>query len=251
MCLRTLTISILCVYGQAAYSDNSLENISLGVAVCEGWERTQKYYQDNPENIFAQDAYATCLFIKGKLQDNQAEVNEAIAMLYHLADHSGHIMSNNFIATYLATDGDMTSYGAGVDNLDASIRYYQNVLSLIASTHGHYATRNDDYYLIEWNTQMELQSYIMIPYLYLQKYCWGVEVIPNLKTLDSPCYTGDRNIEVVPQYANSISDSLTRMKEAAQNCLSLPLKEHFKPPAYESVQEACQNYKRHAENLLN
>ena len=69
------------------------------------------------------------------------------------------------------------------------------------------------------------------------------------KLLASPSYTGDRDLETYPEYADLTLDSLSQMKKSAQTCLSLSYKPHFKRPAYNLVKELCQNYKEQAERL--
>ena len=69
------------------------------------------------------------------------------------------------------------------------------------------------------------------------------------KLLASPSYTGDRDLETYPEYADLTLYSLSQMKESAQTCLSLSCKPHFKRPAYNLVRELCQNYKEQAEKL--
>ena len=248
MLLRVAIISILCLYGWTAYA---WENDYWGTMSCGDWEWVKQDYQENPEVHEAQYTYATCLFLKGKLTNNSSEVDQALRMLYHLAEDFGHITSSNFMAKYLKTDGTMNNYGfdAGIDNIDRSIYYYQRVLYLIALTNGYYATFGDEYRFAELSKQMELQSYMMVPYIYLQKYFWGGIGDYNFNLLASISYEGDRDLETYPEYADLTLDSLSQMKESAQTCLSLSYKPHFKRPAYNLVRELCQNYKQLAERL--
>ena len=251
MLLRVAIISILSLYGWTAYSYQGWENDYWGTISCGDWEWVKQDYKDYPENHGAQYTYATCLFIKGKLTNNSSEVDLALRMLYHLAEDFGDITASNFMAGYLKTDGTMKNFGfdAGIDNIDRSIYYYQRVLYLIALTNGHYATPGDEYRSMELNEQMELQSYMTIPYIYLQKYFLGVIGDDSQKLLASPSYEGDRDLDTYPEYADLTLDSLSQMKESAQTCLSLPYKAHFKRPAYNIVRELCQNYKQLAESL--
>ena len=172
MLLRVAIISILCLYGWTAYA---WENDYWGTMSCGDWEAVKQDYKDYPERHRAQYMYATCLFLKGKLTNNSSEVDQALRMLYHLAEDFGDITASNFMAGYLKTDGTMKNFGfdAGIDNIDRSIYYYQRVLYLIALTNGHYATPGDGYRFVESSDQLELQSYMMVPYIYLQKYFWG------------------------------------------------------------------------------
>ena len=248
MLLRVAIISILCLYGWTAYA---WENDYWGTMSCGDWEWVKQDYQENPEVHEAQYTYATCLFLKGKLTNNSSEVDQALRMLYHLAEDFGHITSSNFMAEYLKTDGTMKNFGfdAGIDNIDRSIYYYQRVLYLIALTNGYYATPGDEYRFVESSDQLELQSYMMVPYIYLQKYFWGVIGDDNFNLLASVSYEGDRNLETYPEYADLTLNSLSQMKESAQTCLSLSYKPHFKRPAYNLVRKLCQNYKEQAEKL--
>ena len=250
MFLRVVIASILGLYGWTAYSFEGWDQVHFGSVKCGGWEWAKQNYEENPEDLFAQDLYATCLFIKGKHTNNPAEVDTALYMLYTLADNYRHITSNNFLGMYLSTGGDLTSYGKGVDNLDRSIDYYQTVLAEIALRGGHYAKRGDDYELIEYSLQMELQSHMTVPYLYLVKYDWGARSDTISQMLQSPNYTGNRDFKIYPEYAQYTEHSLTQMQETAQSCLSVPLKEYFKPQAYHLVRELCQSYKQQAEILL-
>ena len=248
MLLRVAIISILCLYGWTAYA---WENDYWGTMSCGDWEWVKQDYQENPEDHYSQYTYATCLFIKGKLTNNSSEVDQALRMLYHLAEDFGHITSSNFMAEYLKTDGTMNDYSfdTGIDNIDRSIYYYQRVLYLIALTNGYYATPGDEYEVIERMDQLELQSYMMVPNIYLHKYFWGVIGDDNFNLLASVSYEGDRDLETYPEYADLTLDSLSQMKESAQTCLSLSYKPHFKRPAYNLVRKLCQNYKEQAERL--
>ena len=252
MFLRAAIISILCFYGGTAYSNESWDKTHWGSIGCGGWEWIKQNYKDHPNDFGAQYAYAGCLFIKGKHQGNPGEVDTALYMLYTLADDYKHITSSNFLGEYLKTDGTMNNFGfdAGINNLDRSIDYYQQVLAEIDLRNGFYASFDDyEYRTVELSKQMELQSHKMVPLIYLQKYFWGWTGSDNQKLLESPSYEGDRNLETYPEYAPYTEHSLMQMKETAQACLSVPLKEYFKPQAYHLVRELCRNYKEQAEKL--
>ena len=191
-------------------------------------------------------------FIKGKDQNNPSEVDTALYMIYTLADDYKHITASNFLGEYLKTDGTMSNFGfdAGINNLDRSIDYYQQVLAEIALRNGFYASSQDfEYRIVELDKQMELQSHMMVPVNYFHKYFWGLTGSDNQKLLESQSYDGDRNLETYPEYAPYTKHSLIQMRETAESCLSVPLKEYFKPPAYHLVRELCKNYKEQAEKL--
>ena len=95
----------------------------------------------------------------------------------------------------------------------------------------------------------ELQSYMMVPYLYLVKYHWGAYEDLKRKKAESPNHTGDRDLGTLYGYDEFTEDSLIKMQETAQNCLDLPFKEHFKRQAYNVVKELCQLYKETAKTL--
>ena len=252
MFLRVVIASILGLYGWTAYSFEGWDKVHWGSIGCGGWEWVKQNYEDHPNDFGAQYTYAVCLFIKGKHQNNPSEVDTALYMLYTLADNYKHITASNFLGEYLKTDGTMDNYGfdAGINNLDRSINYYQQVLAEIALRNGFYANPQDEEYrVVELSKQMELQSHMIVPYIYLQKYFLGVIGDDSQKLLVSPSYTGDRDLETYPEYAPYTEHSLIQMKETAESCLSVPLKEYFKPQAYHLVRELCQNYKQMAESL--
>ena len=252
MFLRVVIASILGLYGWTAYAFEGWDQVHWGTIGCGGWEWAKQNYKENPNDFGAQYTYAVCLFIKGKHKNNPAEVDTALYMLYTLADNYKHITSSNFLGKYLKTDGTMNNYGfdAGINNLDRSINYYQQVLAEIALRNGFYANPQDEEYrVVELSKQMELQSHMMVPNFYLHKYFWGWVGSDNQKWLESPSYTGDRNLETYPEYAPYTEHSLIQMRETAESCLSVPLKEYFKPRAYHLVRELCKNYKEQAEKL--
>ena len=252
MFLRVVIASILGLYSLSAYSFEGWDKVHWGSIGCGGWEWIKQNYEDHPNDFGAQYAYAGCLFIKGKHQNNPSEVDTALYMLYTLADDYKHITASNFLAEYLKTDGTMSNFGfeAGINNLDRSIYYYQQVLAEIALRNGFYANPQDfEYRTVELSKQMELQSHKMVPFIYLQKYFWGLTGIGNQKLLESSIYDGDRNLEMYPEYAPYTEHSLIQMRETAESCLSVPLKEYFKPRAYHLVREICKNYKEQAEKL--
>ena len=247
MFLRVVIASILCLYGLTAYS--SWGGGKWGVVSCTNWEPVKEHYEEHLEDLGAQYAYAHCLYIKGKNQNNQADVSEALSMLHNLTYH-GNIPANNFLAEYFKTDGTMNRYSlnAGIDNIEESITHYQAVLDLIEGR-PLYGSMEDDFYTYERNDQLELQSYMTIPHIYLQKYFWGAYGAYNQKLLESPSYTGDRDLKTYPEYAEYTEDSLIQMRKTAEACLSVPLKEYFKAPAYHLVRTLCEHYKEEAEQL--
>ena len=252
MFLRVVIASILGLYGWTAYSFEGWDKVHWGSIGCGGWEWVKQDYEENPNDFGSQYTYAVCLFIKGKHTNNSAEVDTALYMLYTLADNYRHISASNFLAKFLKTDGTMNNYSfdAGINNLDRSIYYYQQVLAEIALRNGFYANPQDlEYRTVELSKQMELQSHKMVPLIYLQKYFWGLIGSDNQKLLESQSYDGDRNLEFYPEYAPYTQHSLIQMRETAESCLSVPLKEYFKPRAYHLVRELCQNYKQMAESL--
>ena len=253
MFLRLVIASILGLYGLSAYSNDSWADAYWGIISCGDWELAKQDYQDNPKDLGAQYTYAACLFIKGKLQNNPSEVDTALYMIYTLADDYKHITASNFLGEYLKTDGTMNNFGfdAGINNLERSIHYYQQVLAEIALRNGFYASSQDfEYRIIELDEQMELQSHMMVPVIYLHKYFWGLTGSGNQKLLESQSYDGDReDLETYPEYASYTEHSLIQMRETAESCLSVPLKKYFKPQGYHLVRELCKNYKEQAEKL--
>ena len=61
--------------------------------------------------------------------------------------------------------------------------------------------------------------------------------------LTMPSYTGDRDLNTYPQYNRHTMDSLDKMLEHANRCLSLPPKDHFIGYKYKAYKEACQIFK--------
>ena len=244
MLLRLALLGVMSFYSWTAYS----QLYHWGTRACEDPDWVAEYYKDNLNDPLAQVSYAECLFIRGKATRNEAEANQGLAMLYNLAKDS-NIIANHLVAYHIITAGDFESFGAGVDTLNDSIFYYQQVLALI-ELRPSYGSSMDMYYDWEYGLQMELESHLVIPFLYLNKYLWGGAGIYNQKLLNSTSYKGDRDLKTYPEYSEVTVDSLKKMVQFSERCMSLPYKPYFNRTFYNGVKTICERYKNLGEALL-
>ncbi len=84
---------------------------------------------------------------------------------------------------------------------------------------------------------------INVPSLYLRRYGAGVTGDRNRRLLESPSYTGPRDINTYPEYSTSMLDSLNEIVEHAEVCLAVPYKRHFDGIFYEAAMQGYQLYK--------
>ena len=165
----------------------------------------------------AQVSYAECLFIRGKATGDEAEASDSLAMLYNLAKDS-NIVANHLVAYYIVTAGDFESFGAGVDTLNDSIFYYQQVLALI-ELRPSYGSPMDGYSDWEDDLQMELEFHLVIPFLYLNKCLAGGIGSYNQKLLNSVSYKGDRDLKTYSEYSEFTIDSIKKRVSGEESVL--------------------------------
>ena len=244
MLLRLALIGVMSFYGWTAYSQKYV----WGTKACDELDWVEEDFRKNPNDPFAQVTYAECTFIRGKATGDEAEASSSLAMLYNLAKDS-NIIANHLIAYYIVTDGDFESFGAGVDTLNDSIFYYQQVLALI-ELRPSYGSPMDRYSTWEYGLQMELESHLVIPFLYLNKYLWGGAGSYNQKLLNSASYKGDRDLKTYPEYREVTIDSIKKMVQFSERCMSLPYKPYFNRTFYNGVRTICERYKSLGEALL-
>ena len=205
---------------------------------CDNLERAERLHKTDPENIGLEINYAICLVLKGDRQDG-------LSRLHHITKKHNDVFSAYFLAEYIEYGGDFKMPIDG-EKINESIEAYFNVLFLIDIT--PYYPRG--YELYEYDGQMELQSHYRVPYLYMQKFAVGAGGLYREHLLNSPSYTGNRDLKTYPKYSPHTLDSLEKTIEHANRCIALPKKSYFRQPHYDDHHDACQLLKDTAEALL-
>ena len=183
-----------------------------GRYTCRNFERAERYYKSNPNNVDLEVAYATCLTLSGN-------ANEGMYLLRNVIEKSGHIFAALFVAEYTESDGRF-ALPIDVSKIDEAISAYGRVLSFINHDPKYPNTEPIDYRLYEEENQMELRAHYHVPQLYMSKFIEG--------------------FEGVQKYSLYTQDSLDRVIKEANTCLALERKPHFKPNYYAYSKEFCQ-----------
>ena len=214
------------------------EYYERGEYACD-FSGAEQYYNEDSEDLANRELYNICLVIKG-------EDAKGLPELYTLADYHNSVLASFFVADYLETDGLLT-HPPSAKNLDLAIKYYFRTQILINSIPSY---PEPDYFFDEKSAQMELNSVLTPPDLFLFKYDVGLIGDYNKHLYQSPSYEGDREGELYPQYNNLMRDSLNQAVEQATHCLSLPKKEHFDSELYSAAIKSCHLNKEQALILL-
>ena len=209
-----------------------------GIRICESFEEAERDYREDPENVHEQARYAICLVLKG-------EDAEGLSRLYHLRDYKNNVYAAHFIAHYIKSGG---AFGMDSDkrHYNKAIEAYFNVLALINfdPSYPHNGHRTYEFY-----NQMELNSYVTVPLIYLYKFNKGLYGTYAQKYMQSPNYEGEK-LNSYPEYSPYTRDSLRQVIEHAGRCLALPQKNHFDPNYYRASIKACRLLKDLAQDLL-
>ena len=201
-----------------------------GYQVCEDFAGIKQDYDNRPESLFYETAYAICLVLKGG-PDEERGLN----MLHRLRDYENHVYAAIFLAEYIDSGGDF-QLPSDNEKVNEAIEAFFKVLALINSDPRY---PHNGYSVYEFHLQMELKSYYNVPLLYVKKYALGLIGSEKVKILAAPSYEGDRELNTFPQYNRHTMDSLDKMLEHANRCLNLPLKDHFAIYRYEAYRKAC------------
>ncbi len=204
----------------------------------------EQAYHAHPEHNATSMNYAHCLIFNG-------DKEKALAFIQQL-DRQGYIPGVFYMAKYIQ---HQWNYGTrDYDRLDEIIMAYLRAISLIEGTFDYprFNGQNFDGALLwyEQTDSMELNSHYQVPMTYFHKFTQGAIGIYNLYLMQSPNYSGGRDLNTYPTYNLYTEDSLEKTIEHANRCLSLPMKIYFIEEVYRFYQSACQVLKDSAQALL-
>ena len=238
----TLLVTILVSSFVLCFGSPSWGNIyTKGRHSCEDFAKGERLYKSKPQSIDYEMAYGVCLALRG--QGNDAA--EGLSRLRRIAKQHNHPLAALFVTEYVETGGRF-EFPIDFDNINEAIFGYGQVLAYVNWEPKYPYGDPIDYILDENVHQMELRAYYRIPQLYKSKFILGFDGTYHRYLLTSPSYTGKRDLSTYPQYSLYTQDSLDKMIEAANRCLYLPPKSHFKPNRYSFNKKACEISKKEA-----
>ena len=205
-----------------------------GYQVCEDFATGKQNYENEPESVDYEIAYAICLVLRGG-PDEERGLN----MLHRLADHENQVYAAFFLAEYIDSGGDFL-LPKDTNKLNEAIEAYFKVLALINSDPRY---PHNGHSIDEFDLQMELKSYYNVPLLFLHKYAFGLIGSERVKVLAAPSYEGDRDLNTFAQYNRHTMNSLDKMLEHANRCVGLPPKDHFIGYRYHAYTKACRIFR--------
>ena len=235
---RTALSCLLALFVLAHAAPGEATEYKRGNWVCEDFEDSERFYKNHPDNVAYQVGYGVCLVIKG-------EDAEGMALLHHAADRYNDIGAAFFIAEYI-------NYGSDLElptddrAIDEAIEAFYRVLFFIDLEPSY----PRDYRVSEYDLQMELYAHYQVTILYMEKFALGSIGLYARHLVSSPSYEGDRDISTYPAYSPYTRDSLKKTIEAADSCLQLPKKRHFRDQHYTATRKACRLFRDAAQALL-
>lgn len=212
---------------------------SRGNYKCNNFEEAEQRHQEDPDSIDLEIRYAKCLIFKG-------EDDRGLRKLYQIVETKNHVMAAFHIAQYIKSGGKLNGI-IEYKNINKSIEAFQRVLFLIDLDRSYPSNGHEIY---ENSYQIELFSHFYVSLLYLQKYEKGFISLYNYQLLQSPNYTGDRDLIYVQEYMPYTMDSLNKAVEFASRCHNLPKKPYFNSEKYPNFMKACRIIKDSALAIL-
>ncbi len=204
----------------------------------------EQAYHAHPEHNATSMNYAHCLIFNG-------DKEKALVFIQDL-DNRGYIPGAFYMAKHIQTGGTFET--RDYDRLNETIVAYLRVISLIERAYDYpqFNGQNFDGALLwyEQTDSMELSSYYNVSVSYFNKFTKGANGAHNLYLMQSPNYSGGRDLNTYPTYNLYTEDSLEKTIEHANRCLSLPMKDYFIEEVYRFYQSACQVLKDSAQALL-
>ena len=228
--LGILWLSLSC----SAFADS----YTRGNYHCGSFSEAEKTYKNNPDGVHSRVGYAACLILKG-------EDDKGLRILNQVVKQDNDVNAAFTLAEYIETGG--TFKNTDNDKLNEAIKAHQRVLSLIALDSKYPFNGN---MLYEADSQMELNSFYSIPFLFDLKFGEGVNGSHNYYSLVSPSYEGKRDLNTHEDYRPYTMDSLRKTIEHSDRCISLPKKRYFRKKKYEKVKAACRVLKEGAVAML-
>ena len=237
-----LGLSLMC------YSSFAGTNYKVGAEACFNFEEKEQAYQ---EQLYDPDPYVSvtlfyslCLLLKGKRENNRAEIGQGIDLLHQLAYGGNSVVANFLLAEYHATAG--TFKHIPDYNLEKAVEYYNRTLAII-KTYSNYPPPK--YMLWEKRRSMELGAYYQLPRVYLVMFYVGFIGNYNIKLHASPSYEGNREDKTYPEYNQNIVHNIDRMIEHAWNCKEIKIKSHFKKDIALAYKKVCKVHYDKAKDL--
>ena len=232
-----------------SYSSFAGTNYEVGAENCQNFEDIEQAYQeqlatDQGPSVSVTLFYSLCLLLKGKTENNRAEINKGLDLLHDPAHIDSNVVANFFLAEYHGTGGtflDTPDY-----NLEEAVEYYNRTLAII-KTYSHYPP--PQYMLWEKRRSMELEAYYKLPRVYLGMFFVGFIGDYNIKLLASPSYEGNRKGKTYPEYNQNIVHNIDRMITHAGNCKEIKIKSHFEKDVASVYKKICGVYYEKAKAL--
>ena len=238
----TLLVTALVSSFVLCFDSSSWSNsFTRGRYTCEDFAKAKRLYRSDPKDIDWQLLIAMCLVLRGRGND----AVEGLSNLRRIAKQNNHVFAALFVTEFVETGGRFQA-PIDFDNINEAIFGYGQVLAYINWDPKYPYGDPIEYKIDENSNQMELRAYHRIPRLYRSKFIRGFKSTYHRYLLTSPSYTGKRDLPIYPKYSLYTQDSLDKVIEAANRCLYLPQKSHFKPNRYSFNKKACKVLKEEA-----
>ena len=236
-----------------SYSSFAGTNYEVGAEYCPNFEEIEQAYQeqlyDTDPYVSVNLFYSLCLLLKGKTENNRAEIGQGIDLLHQLAYGGNSVVANFLLAEYHATAGTF-EYTPDY-NLEQAVEYYNRTLAII-KTYSNYPPPK--YMLWEKRRSMELGAYYQLPSMYLKMFYLGFIGDYNIKILASPSYEETRekprkDVKTYSEYNQHIIYNIDMAITHAGNCKELEIKSHFKKEIASAFKKVCGEYYDKAKDL--
>ena len=212
-----------------------------GYTRCNDFQDVAGFYKTSPTESNYAVAYAGCLLAR-----NAGDDVRALLMLEAEASR-GNVGAAYWLALYTATGGTMNiAVDWESENYNEALLAFGRVIHLINQIANYpKGELNPEYF-----HHYELKSYHYLVFFSYLKFLKGLDGSDNLHLLQSPTYTGDRNLNLYPKYSSYTLHSLEQIIENAKICAALPEKRHFKNLMYKKITLHCRKTIDYVQKIL-
>ena len=246
MFLKWMILCFMLFLSSFSWADLFTTTYSQGFFYCRNFDGVKARHRDNPGSILRKRNYAMCLILKG-------EDDKGLNILNNLVQDHNDSLAAHIIAIHTRSGGKM-NWSVNKDRIDEALQAHFKALSLIDLDPNY---PSDQLYRFEHSIakplirQVERGVVVESAYLYMHRFLSGARGLYREHLLASPNYKGDRNLKTYPQYSPYTLDSLEKVIEFTDQCLSpLPEKPFFSKYLYIKDKKICQIRKDTAIALL-
>jgi len=206
---------------------------------CGNFQRIAGKYKTSPTSSELAVAYAMCLLAR-----NAGEDVKALTLMKAEAD-KGDVAAAYWLAMYAGTGGTL-DINKNQDNYEEARHGFAQVIHTINLKPVYPEGMSDP----EYTNQYELHSHNKLVVFSYLKFLYGFIGSNNSYRLQSPTYTGDRDLELYLEYSPYILGNLKQFIENAEICANLPRKDHFNRLLYYKVTLQCRMMLDFAKKIL-